>query len=241
MPEPDPKPTPEPIKIDLSKWLPTIGVFAIAGLMAYQQWRGPVVPTPGPTITTPVVKPVLPPGPTPDDVQPGREFVLDKDGNVLDDKDAAPLISAFKRGEGRFTYHGYHPRGLIIRTMTIGGGPAPVVPPVVTPDTPKPDTPVVDPNTKPTAATYVYEKDQGGVPSAVMSGLNRLNREKKILATVFERDSTDGAGSVPEQYKVALAEANKAGLPALIVTNGATVLKVVKAPKTEAEIVEAAN
>lgn len=93
------------------------------------------------------------------------------------------------------------------------------------------------PSNKPTAAVYVYEKDQGGVPAAVLAGLNRVNREG-ILATVFEEDSTDGT-ETPEQYKLPLEEARKAGLPAFVVMAGDKAKKVVKAPKTADEIWEA--
>jgi hypothetical protein len=123
--------------------------------------------------------------------------------------------------------------------VVVGNAP----PVVVTPDTPvEPDKPApVDPTTKPTAVVYVYEKDDGGVPSAVLAGLNRVNREQKIRATLFEDDSTDGTGDVPEQYKTPRAEALKVGLPALVVMAGYAVLRVVKAPTTEAAVVEAAR
>ena len=90
-----------------------------------------------------------------------------------------------------------------------------------------------------TAATYVYEKDSNAVPAGVLAGLNRLNREKKILATAFEEDTRDGSGEVPEQFKVALTAATSAGLPALVVTGGDAVLNVVKAPTTEGQTVGA--
>lgn len=93
--------------------------------------------------------------------------------------------------------------------------------------------------TKATAATYVWEKDKGGIPAGVMSGLNKLNVEKKILATEFEEDTKDGTGETPEQYKVPLAAAKDAGVPALVVTANTKVLKVVKDPKTEEEVLGA--
>lgn len=102
-----------------------------------------------------------------------------------------------------------------------------------------PNPPPVDPTTKATAATYVYEKDDGDIPTPVVVALNRLNREKNIVATPFEDDTTDGDGEVPDQYKVPLEAAKEAGLPSLVVTAGATVLKVVKAPTTEADVIEA--
>lgn len=86
-------------------------------------------------------------------------------------------------------------------------------------------------------AVYVYEKDQGSMPAAVMSGLNKLNTERKILATEFEQDTTDGNGKTPEQYVVALGAAKKNGLPSLVATNGPRVLKVTKDPRTEEAVI----
>lgn len=97
--------------------------------------------------------------------------------------------------------------------------------------------PLVGPNV--TAVTYVYEKDTNAVPVGVLAGLNRLNREKKITASVFEEDTRDGSGEVPDQFKAALTAATSAGIPALIVTGGDAVLKVVKAPTTEEQTVGA--
>lgn len=93
--------------------------------------------------------------------------------------------------------------------------------------------------TRATAATFVYEKDLHVVPPPVLAALNKLNRERDIIATVFEKDTTDGTGEVPEQYKVALDAAAKAGLPALVVLNGKEVLRVVRDPKTEQSVLEA--
>ena len=70
--------------------------------------------------------------------------------------------------------------------------------------------------TKPTAAIYIYEKDQGGIPAAVSAALSKLNATG-LRATTFEEDTVDGSGSVPEQYRVPLEAAQKAGLPALVV------------------------
>lgn len=105
--------------------------------------------------------------------------------------------------------------------------PTPVVPPVV--------VPVV----KVTAVTYVYEKDQNAVPVQVMAALNQINREQAIKATVFEQNTTDGTNDTPEQYKVALAAAKAAGLPALVVQAGDKVIRTVKAPTTIEQVTEA--
>jgi hypothetical protein len=90
-----------------------------------------------------------------------------------------------------------------------------------------------------TTATYVYEKDAGAIPVWVTTGLNRLNRERKIVATTFEADATTGAGKVPESIRPGVEAAKKGTLPALVVLSGSTVLRVVPAPATEAEVVEA--
>jgi hypothetical protein len=90
-----------------------------------------------------------------------------------------------------------------------------------------------------TAVTYVYEKDVTAVPVPVLVAINRLNREKKVVASHFEEDTTDGDEQVPDQYKVPLKAAQDAGLPALVVTAGEKVLKVVKDPKTEQQVLEA--
>ncbi len=81
--------------------------------------------------------------------------------------------------------------------------------------------------------TYVFEKDDGTPPPAVMAALNKLNREG-IVATAFEDDTRDGNGNVPEQYKVALEAAQKYSLPALVVQAGTKVKATLK-PTTESE------
>jgi len=81
-----------------------------------------------------------------------------------------------------------------------------------------------------TAAVYVYEKDESAIPVGVTAGLNRLNRERHIVATLLEADPDDGTGDVPEQYREALAAATASGLPALVVLSGTTVLSVTPAP-----------
>lgn len=93
---------------------------------------------------------------------------------------------------------------------------------------------------KPTAVTYVYEKDETAVPAPVKAAINTLNKQG-IVATLFEDDTVDGTGETPEQYKVPLAAAKEATLPALVVTAGSKVIRVVKNPKTEAEVLEAAK
>ena len=125
---------------------------------------------------------------------------------------------------------------LLAVALAIHGGKSPA-----SPQDPSNPAPVVAPVVvHATSATYVYEKDATAVPSEVMSGLNRLNRERKIVATLFEQDSTDGDAQVPDQYKIPVAKAKEAGLPALVVLAGDKVLAVVKDPKTEKQVWEAA-
>ena len=99
-------------------------------------------------------------------------------------------------------------------------------------------SPVVAPASA-TAAVYVYEKDETPVPSYVASALNKLNRERKVVATLFEADQYDGTGEVPAQYRLALQAARKAGLPAMVAMAGTTVLRVVVNPASEAAVMEA--
>jgi hypothetical protein len=229
----------EPTKTDWTKysWLatPTAIVVAAALLLVGPRYLPSVDPTPGPPLPpAPVV--VVP-------VRPTLEDSTARRNDIRDDSLKASLVDVIKHGNGTYTLT-YEPdkKSPITWTVVISGGnepnPPKPVPPGPTPPIP-PEPPVVDPTTKPTAATYVYEKDQNGVPSAVMSGLNRLNRENKIIATVFEEDSTNGKTGVPAQYKVAYDAAKKEGLPVLVITAGDKVLKTIKAPKTEPEIMEA--
>jgi len=90
-----------------------------------------------------------------------------------------------------------------------------------------------------TAAVYVYEKDASAVPVGVTVGLNKLNRERKIVATLLEADPDDGTGEIPDQYREALAAATASGLPALVVLSGSTVLSVTPAPTDPDEIARA--
>lgn len=94
------------------------------------------------------------------------------------------------------------------------------------------------PNTV-TAAVYVYEKDDGPVPTGVYAGIEKLNREKNILASLFEDDTVDGNGETPEQYKPALDAARAKSIPSLVVLSGTTAIAVVEKPQTESEILEA--
>lgn len=90
-----------------------------------------------------------------------------------------------------------------------------------------------------TAVVYVYEKDDTPVPSGVLAGINRLNRESKVVATVIDDDVVDGNGEVPDQYKVPIAKAREAGLPSLVVMSSNTFVRAVKNPKDENEVMGA--
>lgn len=120
-------------------------------------------------------------------------------------------------------------------------GVAPQPPPVVV----DPVVPPVDPKPVPstvTSITYVFEKSDGGVPPAVQAGLAQVNRESegKIKATMYERYDGDDH-KIPEQYKIPFAKATEVGLPALVVMSDSNLVRIVKAPKTVEQIVEAAK
>jgi len=112
------------------------------------------------------------------------------------------------------------PLVLLAAGLFLLAGPLPTIPWTV---------PIVAPPVA-TAAVYVYEKDQTAVPTGVVVALNRLNRDRGIVATLLEADTVDGTGEIPEQYRPALAAAQVDGLPALVVLSGSTVLSIVKAP-----------
>lgn len=116
------------------------------------------------------------------------------------------------------------------RWIVTGAGPRPPPDDPLAPVTPN------GPVGKITSVTYVYEKSDTKVPAAVQSGIDRLNVEKKVLATLYEHDSKDGTGEVPDQYKAPLAAAKEAGLPALVAMSGDKVAKVIPAPTTVEQV-----
>jgi hypothetical protein len=89
------------------------------------------------------------------------------------------------------------------------------------------------------ACVLVYEKDSTAIEPAVRAALNTLNR-KGVLSTLFEDDTVSGDGDVPEQYRLPLEAARKAGLPCLVVMAGGKVLRVVTNPTAE-QIAEVAK
>jgi hypothetical protein len=110
---------------------------------------------------------------------------------------------------------------LAVFSLAKGGGALPIVGPVAT------------------AATYVHEKDSSPVPNAVQAALDKLNRERKIVATIYEDSTEDGLGEVPDQYKATVTAARESGLPSLVVVGGDAVIRVVKDPKTAEAVMEA--
>jgi len=114
----------------------------------------------------------------------------------------------------------------------IGANPPPDPKPEPKPD----DTPPL--TIKADRATYIYEKDTHVAPRPVVEALQKLN-EQGIVATQFEQDSTTGTGQVPVQYQKSLAAAREAGLPALVVEAGGSVVRVVKNPTTLEMVMEA--
>lgn len=101
--------------------------------------------------------------------------------------------------------------------------------------------PSVLPHSEVTAVTYVYEKDDGGVPSGVTTALDTLN-EQGIRATAVDEDVISPVtGLIPKQYAESIPAARSAGLPGLVIVSREKVLKVIKSPTTEAEVLEAAK
>lgn len=100
------------------------------------------------------------------------------------------------------------------------------------------DLPLNSPTTL-TAAVYVYEKDEGPIPVGVYAGIEKLNTEKNIVASIFEKDTIDGTGETPEQFKPALVAAKARSIPSLVILSGTTAINIVEKPQTEEEILEA--
>jgi hypothetical protein len=191
-------------------------------------WAAVIAPVPAPVPTPDVV--IVDPVPTP--VEYLYSYV-ERDGSVVD---APQVIAVADQPAGSYRVTRVPRSGIKLESViTIGGQP---VPPTPKPDPPKPEPPKPIP-AKATSVTYVYDFRSATIPPAVLSGLNRLNREKKIIATLYEDDNTNGKNEVPAQYKLALEAAKKAGMPALVVTDGVNVLAVVKSPATEDQVLEA--
>jgi hypothetical protein len=71
---------------------------------------------------------------------------------------------------------------------------------------------------KPTAATYVYEKDDTAIPSEVKVAIDKLNRRDDFVASLFEDDTVNGEGQVPAQF--AFVSDGEAALAAKLPVDG---------------------
>lgn len=83
--------------------------------------------------------------------------------------------------------------------------------------------------------TYVYEKDGTAVPDAVKAAISKLNDREGLVADTAEDDEVDANGNIP----AAVVEARKAGEPCLVVMGGGKLIRVVKDPKTEDDVLKA--
>lgn len=226
--------------------LKSVGLFALIILLsalAGVEIQGLISPRerPVPVVVPPEPTPEVPPLPA---AEPALVIVTDASGKRIESAEVEAV--AAKLAVGTWIVHAIPKPGDTGWTRSVvvseGPQPPPVVPPVVPPVTPPPVIPPVTPpppEVKATAATFVYEKSDHAVPSPVLAALNRLNREKGVIATLFDHDQRDGTESIPDQYEVPLKAAKEVGLPALVVTAGSVVLKVVKNPTTEQQVMEA--
>ncbi len=97
-----------------------------------------------------------------------------------------------------------------------------------------PETPV---DAKADRVTYVYEREEGGVPRPISAKFRELS-ESGITANAVDIDTVNGLGQTPEQYKVAFAAA-RGKLPAIVVQAGDKVIRVVEKPQTAKDVEEA--
>ncbi len=86
----------------------------------------------------------------------------------------------------------------------------------------------------------VYESSDNIPEPYVTGALKKLN-DAGLQTRVFDQDITTGSGEVPHHIKEALKAATNNGLPALVVLGGGKVISVQDLPKTEQQIVEAAQ
>ncbi len=92
--------------------------------------------------------------------------------------------------------------------------------------------------TKADQVVYVFEKDMTVVPKPVALAIRNLNTQG-IVATTFENDTTTGLGGIPLKDSEAVKAARATGLPCLVVLSKGKVLRVIKNPKEEKEVMEA--
>jgi len=85
--------------------------------------------------------------------------------------------------------------------------------------------------------TYVYEKDQGGIPPALAAAISDAELSSgSVRVGVFEEDSTTGAGNVPEQFRRAKEAADKYGKPCLVAESADAVVRVRLKPQGKADV-----
>lgn len=219
----------------------TVGpVLAVIVLFGALKLSPPASLTPAvpnlPTVNTPVDKPAPPAKITKYWVTRNQESIAQELQDQIN-----TVVTAGNTGVYEWT--GYPEKGKLQRKRIVVEDldtPLVVTPAPTTPADPlKPAPIIVSPGLQ---VTYVYEKDDTAVPAAVLSGLNRLSREKKVaIASVFEKDSRTGSGEIPKQYQLAITEGVKAGLPALVVEKDGKMLNVVKDPKTEEAVFNVVN
>lgn len=121
--------------------------------------------------------------------------------------------------------------------VTIQGERPPPEPEPNDPENPEdPDT-----DTDANRVTYVYEKEKAFVPREVAAALRELNDAEgsDIIAAAIDQDAVTGTLISPKQYEIAIAAAKAAGVPALVVQSGDTVIRVVKDPTTREAVMNA--
>ena len=60
-----------------------------------------------------------------------------------------------------------------------------------------------------------------------------------VIATPYMLGTTDGVDPIPDQYKLAVEASKEHGVPLLVVATKDRVKNTVKAPTTEAQVLEA--
>lgn len=115
---------------------------------------------------------------------------------------------------------------LLATTLTLIGCPDPI-PPVVPVETIS-------------KITYVYEKDEGGVPSAILAALSEVeSSHASVTVSVFEDDTVDGTGQVPVQFQRAKEASDKYGRPCLVAESVERVVRVRLKPKGREDVLYA--
>ncbi len=91
---------------------------------------------------------------------------------------------------------------------------------------------------KPDMVAVVYESSDNIPEPYVTGALNELSSQG-IQARVFDKDVVNGNNQIPEEVEKAVSEAQKNGLPALVVLGGGNIISVQNLPKTKDEIMGA--